>query len=159
MTNGALVGNTYEPGLYTSQISITGSGNYTFASGIYYLEGGISIGGSATVTADNVLLYITGGAFDDGGTGKITFTPLSSPPSPASGMVIWQTDSDATQVNLHGSGSGSVIGGTIYAPNAAVDIAGGGSGTGLQVGALLANSVTCSGGGGGKPVFTITGQQ
>jgi hypothetical protein len=158
-TDGSLVGTTYQPGLYTSQISITGGADYTFASGIYYLEQGISLDGSGTIMGNNVFFYITGGSFGIGGAGRVTLGPLSSPPSPASGMVIWQTDSDATQVDLHGTASGSVIGGTIYAPNADVDIAGGGTGSGLQIGALLASQVSCNGGGGGKPVFTISGEQ
>jgi hypothetical protein len=151
----------YVPGIYTSGISISGGGNVVFNSGVYELEGGgFSLTGSANLTGDGVFFYITSGTFDIGGTGNVTLTPANSPPSPASNLVVWQTTPN--EVELHGSGSTQSIAGTIYAPNpgppapgAYVDIKGGGSGTGLKIGALVTNAVTCSG---SNPSYTITGQ-
>ncbi len=144
-TNGGPIGNTYQPGLYTSPISITGGGNYTFASGIYYIEAGINVGGSATVTGTNVFFYVLSGSTSIGGSGSVQFTPLASPPSPATNMLLWQDKSDTNTVKLIGSGAGTSLQGTIYAPTATVDLKGGGSGSGLTIGAVLANTMTCNG--------------
>jgi prepilin-type N-terminal cleavage/methylation domain-containing protein len=139
-TNGTS-GTSYQPGLYSSAISISGSGNYTFAPGTYYLESGFKVSGSATVTGTGVFFYITGGTVNIGGSGQVQLTAPSTG-TPASGLLIWSTTSDVT---LSGSGSGNLFGGTIYAPNNAVIINGGGSGSGLQAGAVLSKTMSCVG--------------
>ncbi len=153
-TNGGPIGGVFEPGLYTSTLA---PGNDPLASGIYYLEDGFSAGGNDSVTnqTGGVLLYIAGGGFTMGGTSQVNLSPLASPPSPVANMVIWQAASDGTTLNLHGTGSTEEINGTIYAPNASLDIKGGGNGNGFTAGALLAQQVNCNSPNGH---FTVNGE-
>ena len=90
-----------------------------------------------------------------GGTSSVVLSPLASPPSPVANMVIWQAASDGQTLNLHGTGSGSTINGTIYAPGASLDIQGGGNGNGFTAGALLAKGVDCNSPNG---QFTVNGE-
>jgi type II secretory pathway pseudopilin PulG len=135
---------TYHPGIYSSPVSITG--NAIFDSGIYEFQGGISITGNGNVSsaAGGVFFYITGAnsVTEIAGNGTFNLQPLSSPPSPAANMVIWQDKSDANPIILGGNGSGDVIGGTVYAPSAVVDTAGNGL---LTAGAVEAKGLTCGG--------------
>ena len=125
-------------------MSITG--NAIFDSGIYEFQGGISVTGNANISsaAGGVLFYITGASSvtQIAGNGVFNLQPLSSPPSPAANMVIWQDRSDANPITLGGNGSGDVIGGTVYAPSAVVDTAGNGL---LTAGAVEAKGLTCGG--------------
>jgi len=140
--NGGIVNGVYQPGYYASQLSVS---NVTFAPGIYYFQNGVDIG-PGTTTGTGVFFYIAGGSFTTHGNADVTLSPLGSPPSPASGLVIWQAGSGT--MTLGGTGTATVtISGTVYAPNASVTINGGGKPTkdDLVVGALLAKTVGCSG--------------
>jgi hypothetical protein len=138
-------GTYHGPGIYTSTLSLAGSTTQTFASGIYILEQGISVTGNAGITAPGgVLFYVTGGSVAVAGNGGANLQPLSSPPSPASGLVVWQVASDTNAVTLAGNGSASLVNGTIYAPGAQVGGAGNG---GLSANSVVANSLSCDGNG------------
>jgi type II secretory pathway pseudopilin PulG len=144
--------NTYSdgayhgPGIYTATLAISGKTTQAFASGIYILQNGINISGNAGISsaAGGVLFYVTGGSVSISGNGGFNLGPLSSPPSPTSGLVIWQAAGDTNALTLSGNGSGDAVSGTIYAPGAQV----GGSGNGnLVAGSVLAKSLACNGNG------------
>jgi len=80
------------------------------------------------------------------GNGGLSLQPLSSPPSPATGLVIWQAASDTNGLALAGNGNASLVNGTIYAPGAQVGGSGSGSGA-VSVKAVVANKLSCDGNG------------
>lgn len=144
--------NTYSdgayhgPGIYTAPLAISSKTTQVFATGIYILQNGITISGNAGISsaAGGVLFYVTGGSVSISGNGGFNLGPLSSPPSPASGLVIWQVAGDTNALTLSGNGSGDAVSGTIYAPGAQV----GGTGNGnLAAGSVLAKTLACNGGG------------
>jgi prepilin-type N-terminal cleavage/methylation domain-containing protein len=111
-----------QPGDYTTTFSRTS--NTTLTPGTYYLEQGMSITGSTSLTcptctaANGVFLYIAGGS--------VTFAGTSSFNLPASNtgiyqnIVMFQARANANPVKIAGnSGSATinVFGGIVYVPN------------------------------------------
>jgi hypothetical protein len=125
---------TYTPpvisaGTYCSQISLN-NGTLTMNPGVYILQGGIDIGGNATVTnnttggdgSGGVMLYATGGNFNLHGTPTVT---LNGPASgPYRGILMWQDKSDSQADNLKG-GSAMTVNGVLYFPTADLTFNGG----------------------------------
>jgi len=137
---------TIQPGIYTSTISVSGNASVTLASGIYILRNGISVTGNGIITEapGGVFFYVTGGQVNLSGNAGVTLQPLSSPPSPATNLAIWQVVADTQSIILTGNGSGSIVNGTIYAPGAFV---GGSGNAALTAGAVLAKGLSCNGNG------------
>jgi len=137
---------TYYPGVYPTQLVLSGTSSNQFQTGTYIFEGGISLSGNASMTsmAGGVLFYVAGGLVQITGNGSVTLSPLASPTSPAKDLVIWQAASDSNPVLVAGNGGAHLIGGTIYAPGATVGGAGNGSYTAE---AVIANSFLCDGNG------------
>ena len=137
---------TYYPGVYTSQLTLSGNSTNVFATGAYIFKNGISTSGNASVTsaAGGVLFYIAGGQVSITGNGSLTLNPLASPPSPAKDMVIWQAAAHLNSGALAGNGGAHLISGTIYAPGAQVGGAGNGSDTAE---AVISKTFTCDGNG------------
>jgi hypothetical protein len=146
-TNPPPVGNTYQPGTYTSQISLSGGGTYTFASGVYILQGGIKLTGGASIQSGpgGVLFYVSGGIVDTSGGGNVNLAALPN----ASGyenVVIWVSENDTNPnpptVSLGGNGTVTAINGVLYAPTATIST--GGTGT-ITVRTMVANKLACNG--------------
>lgn len=141
-TDGAYHG----PGIYTTTLSLSGNSIQTFQSGIYILEQGMSVSGQAGIAsaAGGVFFYVTGGQLSIQGQGGVNLQPLSSPPSPEASLVIWQVASDTNALLLTGNGSGTLVGGTIYAPGAQV---GGSGNASMEASGIIAASLSCDGNG------------
>jgi prepilin-type N-terminal cleavage/methylation domain-containing protein len=141
---GLIPPSTSDPSVkvFTSKVQITGP--QQFADGIYIFEQGLSetglgqIVGTTPNVPPNVLFYVTGGSVDLEGNGAQTLNPLSSPPSPAPGVVIWQAASDNSDMKLAGNGQSSTINGTVYAPSALVSTVGNGQ---LTTNSLVSNGI------------------
>jgi len=98
-------GPNFTPGTYSS-ISLGGSGTFTFAPGIYIIDGagGLSCTGSPTVTGTGVMFFFTGTAtVNCTGSENITLTaptPSNCPPPtcPAKydGILMYQDRADTT---------------------------------------------------------------
>ena len=137
------------PGIYSGQVKVNGP--TTITNGVYVFEAGLDEEGTGTITgaggaAADVLFYITGGTFKLAGSGNDDLSPISSPPSPTPGLVIWQDVQDTNTFSIIGSGTSVVLGGIVYAPGAS-SVSIGGSG-GMQIGSLVSGGkLTCSGGG------------
>lgn len=106
------VKGTYNPGTYCTGISISGSGSYTFAPGLYTLVGGLSVNGSPTLTSTGgVTFYLTGtppGYSDYSGVtmnGSATVTFSAPTTGPQAGILFFQDRSVPT------TGAGSTFGG------------------------------------------------
>ncbi len=139
--NGQRSGNTYSPGYYSSQIKIEGTGTYTFQPGIYYLNSGLRLEGTASVVADNVLFYIANGRWDMGsGPHDVRISGLGSSLDPSNqymGLAVFQARSNSNDLlygddTFAGVRSGdtcavtasSGIDGGIYIPNGRLNIRG-----------------------------------
>jgi hypothetical protein len=137
---------TLQPGLYVGGIEVSGTAHITLAPGLYYLEGGLSVSGSATVTdgGKGVLLYLTSnsGTGDrddrDGGAGlsvrghgQLNLTGLSADQLTALGLTdpryvglaIFQGRGNPGPWIVSGQGSINVTG-TVYAAAARVEVTG-----------------------------------
>ena len=150
---------TIQPGIYTG-ITVSNSATLTMASGIYIIEGGgLSVSGSASiVTKGGGVLIVNagskyptiGGSQTYGGitlsnSGSIKLSPYTNS-GPYANLVIFQTGDNTQAMTFSGSAMGA-IGGTIYAPSAALTV----SNSAMIRGGLIVNRLTLSGAGVAKP--------
>jgi prepilin-type N-terminal cleavage/methylation domain-containing protein len=130
-TDGSCSGSapiTCTPGLYKAKLSIASDTN--FAPGVYYLEQGISVTGSAALCSlgspcTDVMLYIAGGSASFAGNGTINLKAPSS--GVYTGISVFQADgrpggpvADNNEFKVTGnSGSGTTndFGGIVYVPS------------------------------------------
>jgi Flp pilus assembly protein TadG len=143
-------GATLQPGVYRGGIAIRGGGTVTLAPGVYIIDGGgLSIGGNSTLTGTGVTIYNTGGAaagpIDTTGNTTITLTPPTS--GPYAGISIFQDRTLTTPVTISGN-TKLQIGGTVYAPAAAINVSGSSTVTPYAPGGgIIAAQVSVSGNG------------
>jgi hypothetical protein len=142
------------PGIYTS-ITVSGSGQATLTTGGTYIikGGGLTVSGTASLTGTNVFIFNAGSNYNgttDGGTyggvtlsgsGTISLSPMSS--GPYAGVVLFQSRSNTRGLIVSGS-AGGAISGVLYAPSAAASL----SVSAMLKGALVAATLTVSGGAG-----------
>lgn len=121
--------STLSAGTYCNQISLN-NGTLTLNPGVYILQGGIDIGGNATLNnnttggdgSGGVMLYVTGGDINFHGSDSAT---LNAPTTGTyRGILMWQDKSDTNSVTLKG-GSSLLLNGTLYFPKAALSYNGG----------------------------------
>jgi hypothetical protein len=136
---------TYNPGIYTD-IKVGTGDVVTFNPGIYIIipsknTDGISITGTANVTGNGVMFYLTGDNFnvtngtpdvndgssstDTSGTknfasltvngSNVNLVGLSNSSSPYNGMLFYQRRASTVGANIQGNGTNTILGGTIYA--------------------------------------------
>jgi hypothetical protein len=149
------VNHTIGPGTYCGGIKISGSGNITFTTGIYVINGmdgsnkSFDFTGSGNLSGANVMFFITGqgiytaGPINLAGSGNFTFSALNS--GPYEGILIYQDrnlNPAYAGVNTY-TGSGNVTG-TFYFPTTSLTYSG--SGNALAQ-AIVANKVTMTGSG------------
>jgi formylmethanofuran dehydrogenase subunit C len=116
---GIMVGTTLNPGLYSSAINLCDNGSYTLSPGTYYVNGSISISGSALVSGSGVTLISSGGISISGnGTVKLT-----APMQGATAGLLYGTSSSSASVSLSGN-SRVTLNGAVYAPNVGVSFSG-----------------------------------
>jgi Flp pilus assembly protein TadG len=122
---------TFQPGFYSGGINLNG-GSTTFAPGIYVVDGaGLDIGGNANVFAEETMFFIIGsGNVNINGTGSIHITPPSS--GIYEGVTFFQARDNSNESVIIGTGSLDLQG-TLYFPNAPVEIGGTGDGIGNQL--------------------------
>jgi len=123
---------TINPGTY-SQIEVSGNASLTLSPGIYVITGGgFSVTGNASVSGSGVLIFNAGSSYpcvggDDfggitfSGNGKFGVSPATS--GPYAGIVIYQARNNTRAINLGGNAIGNILG-TIYAPNALLNLKG-----------------------------------
>jgi hypothetical protein len=135
------------PGIYLNAVSINSA--MTIRGGTYVFQNGLSLAGNGSLTGSgespvSVLFYIYRGTVSMNGNGTILVSPLLSTTAGAAGLTIWMDQADTSSLTLGGNGAATVISGTVYAPGAQAGV--GGNGT-LDLGSLVASSVSCNGGG------------
>jgi prepilin-type N-terminal cleavage/methylation domain-containing protein len=135
------------PGVYLKAVSITSA--MTIRSGTYVFQNGLSLTGNGALTGSggspvSVLFYVYRGTVNLNGNGAIQLSPLSTTTAGAAGITLWMDQADTSSLTLGGNGASTIISGTVYAPGAQAGV--GGNGT-LDLGSLVASSVSCNGGG------------
>jgi hypothetical protein len=114
-----------QPGDYTTTFSRTS--NTTLTPGIYYLEQGMSITGSAALTCaapctGGVMLYIAGGSVTFAGSSSVNLPSLNAKVFAGGiydGIVMFQARTDTAELKFagnSGSGTTNVLGGVVYVP-------------------------------------------
>ena len=106
------------PGVYASTLSVS-SGTCLLAAGIYILQNGLSLSGTASLTtaSGGVLLYVTGGTVSVSSTASITLTAATS--GTYTNIALWQAAADVTTMSFAATGRLTVTG-ALYAPKAQV---------------------------------------
>jgi Flp pilus assembly protein TadG len=107
------------PGCYTG-LTVGGTVHLTLGSGLYVINGPLSLGGNVTVTGANVTLDLLGSSTFPGNTALNLTAPTSGT---YNGVLIYQPSSNTNLISLTGN-SGATLKGIVYAPNAAVSITG-----------------------------------
>lgn len=150
-TNFKLSGSgntTINPGVYCGGINLVGSGTVTLNPGLYVLNGGgLSVGGSTTITGTGVTFYNTGSTGHKYGGITITGSDNSSLTAPTTGalagILFFQ---DRTIANPDASSitgtSGEAFVGALYFPTSALTFSGTSNG---QYTILVADTVSFSG--------------
>jgi len=144
--NRIRTGGNYGPGYYPGGIRLNG-GNANLAAGVYYVEGGIDLGGNSMLNGTGVCLYLATGAFTTNGNAGVTLTPPSS--GTYAGISYFQGRSNTTASSILGGGA-FAIEGTIYFPNATFGMGGNASRT---IGRIVVWRLDISGNAG----YVITG--
>jgi len=108
--------------VYSSTLSRTA--NTSLQPGIYYLQNGMSITGTASLTCPSctggqgVLLYIAGGSVTFAGSSNVNLPASNS--GVYKNILMFQARSDTSEVKIagnSGSGTTNVLGGVVYVPN------------------------------------------
>lgn len=143
-TNPATIGGVYQPGVYTTTL-----GGASLAPGVYYFSGpnaGVDVKAHETLSGNGVMLYFTNSAsmaFEANST--IALTPATS--GAYADITIWQDKTDAQDASVSGNADTLGLTGVVYLPGAALALNGGPT---FYASDLVANDVTCKGGGGGS---------
>lgn len=147
--------HTLSPGVYCGGLKISGSGNITFTTGIYIINGTDSGGksfdysGAGNLSGTNVMFFITGqngytaGPVNISGSGSLSFSAESS--GTYEGILFYQDRSISpayTAANTY-SGSGNVTG-TFYFPTTSLTYSGSGN---AAYQAIVADQITITGSG------------
>jgi hypothetical protein len=122
----------FQPGSYhiTGGIVANGGGNITFGAGEYTIGGtGLTVNGGGRITVNNALLYIEAGEADLTGNGV---TRLLAPTSgPYTGISIFQSRTNTTQVDIAGT-SLTAGAGAVYAAAAKASLVGNSGSSNMQ---------------------------
>jgi prepilin-type N-terminal cleavage/methylation domain-containing protein len=146
---------TLQPGIYVLDKGLS-SPSITMASGtppnqgvLLYLpcdppgapttcNESVSMGGNSSVNVPGLSVSQVAKQPRTDGTGGFRNTALQ-------GLVLWQDKGDATGATLGGTSNSVTLLGTVYLPNAGVTIQGGGNGTNITTGRVIAKSLTMAG--------------
>lgn len=141
-TPGSCSGNTCNPGVYNSILSLTST--TTLSPGVYILNNGIKVTGNNTkITGSGVMLFINGGSFDLAGGSQVNLTPQTS--GPYKNVLVFQSRTNTNALKITGGASaGLTFGGIVYAP-ASTQVTLSTGGAALSVTAVVAQNVKVAG--------------
>ena len=144
-SNPPLAGGHYQPGVYRTNPTITGTA--IFDAGVYIFCNGFSATAGANLSGDGVLFYVVGGALDIKGQASVTLTSATS--GTYANVLLWVANPATFAVG--GGSSVQSYGGFLYAPLSQVQLTGG---SGAVLGGIIAQTIVFLGGGGGGQ-FTL----
>jgi hypothetical protein len=117
---------TLQPGIYYGGIKISGTASVTFSPGVYIMAGGgLSVTGSASLSADGSMIYNTRSSATPPAAGAFTAINLTTTGSvilksphvgPYAGLMIFQDRLATTNVILQPGNGINGLAGSIYAP-------------------------------------------
>jgi Flp pilus assembly protein TadG len=111
-------GATLQPGYYPNGINLNSNVSVTLAPGVYYMNGSINVNSGATLTGTGVTLYFASGSLQPNSSSVVQLTaPTSSTNGGNANMVVWESSSNSTGMNLDAN-SQSYYNGVIYLPDA-----------------------------------------
>ena len=126
---------TLSPGVYNGGLKLNSGGvKYTMTAGLYYMKnGGFEVSNGATLKDNGagVTIYLdsSGGSVSlQGGTTVTLSAPTTGTNGGIPGIVLFQDRNNTSALNNIANGSTVNMTGALYAPNAAMTIAGGASG-------------------------------
>jgi hypothetical protein len=136
---------TCQPGIYNSILKLNKGVSYTFASGFYVFNKGISTNSAVVTSAPNgVTFYIAANQPIDL-SGTLTLSALAATGcSAGSGILIYQSPSTVSSMNLAGSKDLLKLEGIVALPYTDLTISGTSSSLNLT-GSLIAHSVDLNG--------------
>lgn len=136
-----------DPTVYPQPVTIAAGETVSFAPGRYVFCKGLTVQADATVTSsattptDGVLLYIAADTLTIDPAASVELTAAST--GPQQRIVIWASGSQTVDI---GTGAHVTrLGGTVYAPNAKVQLSGGTGAAALNVGSIVAETIGVSG--------------
>jgi hypothetical protein len=147
---------TLQPGIYVLDQGLQGNASITMASGtppnqgvLLYLPCNppgapttcnekVNLNGQANINLPGLSVSQVAQQPRPDGTGGFKNTALQ-------GLILWQDQGDAAPAVLGGTSNSLTLRGTIYFPNAGVTIQGGGNGTNISTGRIIAKSLTMAG--------------
>lgn len=134
-----------QPGIYNSLLELKKGRSYTFASGFYVFNKGLSTNSAIVTSAPNgVTLYIASNQPIDL-SGTLTLSALAAAGcSPGSGVLIYQSPSTISSMQLVGSKDFLNLQGIVDLPYVNVIVNGTSSNLTIN-GSLIANSITLNG--------------
>jgi Flp pilus assembly protein TadG len=142
---------TLSPGVYCGGMSVTAGAVVTLNPGIYYMDqGSLSVVGNATINGTGVTIVFTSGNNNNWATASIgsnAVINLTAPTTgPTAGIVLFgdRNMPVGTAFKLVG-GATQNFGGAVYLPKAALDYAGGSSGSNGCT-QIIADTLNWSGG-------------
>jgi Flp pilus assembly protein TadG len=118
-----LLGNitqTLAPGCYNG-ITANGNVNLTLSSGLYIINGPLSMTGNVSLSGTGVTLDLLGTASLP--TGNVTLNLIAPTSGTYNGVVIFQPSTNTNALSITGN-AGSTFEGIVYAPGAAVTLTG-----------------------------------
>jgi Flp pilus assembly protein TadG len=103
-----------QSGYYSGGLNFNG-GTYTVTldSGVYYIDGNVTVGTGVTLSGTGVTIYMASGQLNVNSGATVSLTAPSS--GSTAGLVIWQAKSDTNEMILN-AGSNSSWGGSVYVP-------------------------------------------
>jgi hypothetical protein len=127
-TSGLSLGSqntqTISAGQYCGGITLSSHASLTLNPGVYYVKGGISLGGQTTITGTGVTIYLADGGISMAGGATAN---LSAPTSGTwQGILFFQARGDTTASTLVG-GTSQSLSGALYFPSATLTFTGGSS--------------------------------
>lgn len=144
VTIGDSTGATTEV-YHASSINIRNNRSLTIEGPVILIvDGDVSVKGTMTIVdgTGSLDLYL-GGDMDVGGNGIVNLPPGATTPPKPEKMMIYGTATSAGAQTIKLAGNG-ILAASVYAPNASVELKGGGS-AGEMYGAVVANNIKITG--------------
>ncbi len=131
---------TFNPGIYTSDISVSNGNTVVFNEGIYVFKGASLkvTGGSVSTAGKGAMFYLTSSKYDpasgDPGSagswgslsitgGTVNMSQYSNSASPYDGMLFFQNRDNASDMKITGNSAVNVKG-TVYAKSSELSVSG-----------------------------------
>jgi hypothetical protein len=115
---------TISAGIYCSGLNVGAQSHLTLNPGTYIVKNGVNIGGQATISGTGVTIYVLTGAVSMSGGASVSLTAPTT--GVWQGILFYQDRSNSSASSLVG-GTGQLMNGVLYFPDAHLTYTGGSS--------------------------------